>query len=41
MTIVYDKKGQAYPVPFPVDVREWLKRGYTLKPPKKKATTAK
>jgi len=41
MTIVYDKKGQLYRVPFAVDVKEWLKKGYTLEPPKKKATTAK
>lgn len=35
-TIVYDKRGKAYKVIYPVDLKEWLEAGYTLKPPKKK-----
>lgn len=30
MTIVYDKDGKSYKVPYKIDVKEWLKDGYTL-----------
>lgn len=36
MTIVYDKKGNAFEVPHQVDVKGWLDAGYTLEKPKTK-----
>jgi hypothetical protein len=38
MTTVYDKDGNAFKVPHIVDVKEWLRDGYTLDNPKEKAT---
>lgn len=38
MTIVYDKDGNAFKIPYKVDVKGWLDAGYTLDNPKEKAS---
>ena len=41
MTILYDKKGNAFKVTHSVDVKEWVDAGYSEEKPKRKAPLKK
>ena len=36
MTLVYDKDGNEFKVPYAIDVQGWLDAGYTLEKPEEK-----
>jgi len=38
MTVVYDKDGKEFKIPYAIDVQGWLDNGYTLEKPEEKKT---
>lgn len=41
MAIVYNDKGEGFNVPHAIDVKDWIKAGYSLEKPKEKPKSTK